>query len=624
MVKEILTPYPDSTAECIKAAEKIYDLLKDLMANRPQKPDPKQMQEDLQQDGDPSDGEGAPRKSRNNSRDEEKQGETGKKDSGKDDGKDSGKKSGQDTKQDGTSGKSADEKEGSDKNGQESGQSGMGDKSDSQSEDGKRKDGDSDGDEGASGQDAGNEEPEEEDGTGSDGDTENVKNTDSGDSDDSGEATDAETVNDETDDVTGNEGNDEDGDQADNDNDGGDADTDNGSDTDPDTNENDPDEEPGDGDDYDPEEEDDDSGDTDPDGDPDGNEEGQSGEEDPAGQQGQSPEADGSDTDADEAPRNEPLSDDETIRILERIIEALDEASGHEAEPSKPLDEDMVAKALRQDDALLAKDCDGLLEIGNTENTIVQTPAPNRKLYLESLARVRKYIPAVAAALRSHGNGYTYNVTGTRSGLLDTNRLCEARQGVQNVYMRKGEVKADKLCVALVIDESYSMEGIREQLARDTAVLINEAVGNIRDIRLHIYGYTDFIKNILFNYREGNAPSDKYTLGNISSRSGTPTAEAMSEASWRIRRTCRDKVLMFVVSDGNPNSPRAKVRSVTDRLQKDGFEIIGISISSSLTEESLKQMYDHYIVMTRLENLASELGKTVKKAILKASKRKVS
>ena len=322
-----------------------------------------------------------------------------------------------------------------------------------------------------------------------------------------------------------------------------------------------------------------------------------------------------------------PMTDEEVSDLLDEILSAIESLSGdpHDPESKKnPLSADDTAKALMADDALLAKECEGRLEIGHDGNTILIKQENNKPRYDQSLARVKRYIPAVAQALKSNGNEYRYSVTGMRSGLLDTNKLTEARQGVQNVYMRKGEVKCDRVNVVLVIDESGSMEGRRETLARDTAVLVNEAVGKLHNVGLYIYGYTSGYEGAaLFPYREGNAPFQRHTIGSITSRGGTPTAPAMLEAAWRVRRSSKEKTLMFVISDGMADGGIRYVRQATDQVQKQGFEVIGISISSSLTKDHLAMMYDHYIVMNDLDNLASELGKTVKKAVLKNAKKHI-
>ena len=323
----------------------------------------------------------------------------------------------------------------------------------------------------------------------------------------------------------------------------------------------------------------------------------------------------------------ESVSDEEIRQMLKDIIEAIENAIDDPTKPgtANPLTKDKVSEAIKQDETI-AQECEGDLEAGTLpESYVIRKKTRSKKLYYQSLGRVRRWIPVVAAALRSNGTDYQYTISGCRSGVLDTNRLAEARQGVQNVYVRRGEVKCDKVNVALVIDESGSMQGRREQLARDTAILINEAVGNLPYVNLFIYGYTNNYNNCeLFPYREGRMPFDKYELASITAISGTPTAEAVIESSRRIRKASKEDTLLFIISDGNPNSGVMSVRKAVDLIQKDGFSVIGVSVSSSLPKDVLKKMYDKWIDMSDVQDLAREIGKTVKDTILKKAKRTVA
>lgn len=323
-------------------------------------------------------------------------------------------------------------------------------------------------------------------------------------------------------------------------------------------------------------------------------------------------------------PNGGTVSDEEVDAILSAILSATDVLTGDPASPGEnPLDESDLCEAAKKDRHLIARECDGDLEAGILRGDVILREQPDAESYRASAARVRRHVAATAAALRCNGTSYAYSLTGMRNGILDPNKIAEARQGVPTVYMKKGEVRSDPVNVVLVIDESGSMHGVREQLARDTAVLINEAVGSVPAIGLYIYGYsTGPDGNEIIAYREGNLPFDRNTLGSITSRCGTPTAPAVAEAAARVRRCSSDRTLMFVLSDGGAEGGPKGVRAAVDRIRKDGFSVIGVSISSSLDESVLRQMYDSWIVMEDLQGLASSLAKTIKAAVMKTSKRR--
>ena len=282
-----------------------------------------------------------------------------------------------------------------------------------------------------------------------------------------------------------------------------------------------------------------------------------------------------------------------------------------------------MSRAARQDGALLAKECDGELEIGTQQNTVIIKAESNKDSYERSLARVRRYIPATAKALKSNSTDYRHEMTGMRSGRLDTRKLAEARQGVQTVYIRKREVKADKVNAVLLLDESGSMSGQREQMTRDAAILINEACKTIDNVNLFIYGYTCESRNILFSYREGDDRYDRYALGSISSYNGTPTGTAIRETVGRVSRRNREKTLLFVLSDGAAAGGADSVKKAVNEARQKGFTTIGISIASSLGEEQLRRMYDHYLEMWNIQDLAKGLAAVVKKAIIQTTKKHI-
>ena len=615
-VRDILTPYPDSTKACIEKAALVYDILKHFI------------EEDKGREQQPSSGSGSSSQSSSSSS------------QGSDNEKQSGKSKSSDSKDSESKEKGKGKKENSSDNNSSSGTG-------KASEDEKVED--------ANGKD---------NGAGSKEQPKNSEESDDDDESDAGSDVDKEDKKDEKD-SKGNKGSKEsDDDEAEGSNDTDDSeDSENGSNSGSDeeydeSEENDSGESEGpeadsdsdNGDDGNDSADDKDSNlsDTPSGNDSDTDESGDSKQCSPAGKSGGDGAGSGTptpskeDADADELESEledslpddngdiDPveLSDEDIEQILQDILDAAKELSNDPNDPSdrnNPLNEDNVAKALQQDDALLAKECEGELEIGSTPGVIVVKQPGNKYRYDMSLNRIKRYIPAVRQALRAKGTEYKYTVTGMRSGLLDTNKLCEARQGVQNVYIHKGEVKCDKINVVLVIDESGSMEGIREQLARDTAVLVNEAVGGLQNVTLFIYGYTGGYEGTgLFPYREGKPSQDRYAIGAITSRGGTPTAPAMLEAASRIRKMSKEKTLMFLISDGMADSGMRSVREATNLMKQQNIDVVGISISSGLDAQTLSAMYDHYIVMDNLDNLASELGKTVKKAVLSNTKKHVA
>ena len=305
--------------------------------------------------------------------------------------------------------------------------------------------------------------------------------------------------------------------------------------------------------------------------------------------------------------------EDQIADLLDDIAQSAEE--GHTPSPGD------MCKDLYRDDKLAAI-CEGSAQRGVTSGTILTYAQDNKIRYTKSLNRVKKYIPAIAKILTSNSTEYRFTLRGMRSGLLDTDKLAEARQGVQNIYIRKGEVRCDRCNVAILIDESGSMNGYKETAARDTAVLLNEAIGRQNNVDLFIYGFT--------NTRDGNdiriyndrKSRNRYALGSTSSYLGTPTGQAILEARDQIRKTNKEHCLLFVITDGAPND-RNLNKAAVQAAQKDNMSVVGISIDPNLDERRMKDIYDDYVILSDMSTLAPRLGKVVKQAVLKTTKQHI-
>lgn len=291
------------------------------------------------------------------------------------------------------------------------------------------------------------------------------------------------------------------------------------------------------------------------------------------------------------------------------------------------LSEGEISKEVRKDDGILGELCEGTVELGSSEDSFFTKEEDNQSKYMESLTRVRRYVPAIAKIMKGHCREYKLVHRSMRSGVLDTNKLAEAYQGVSTVYLREGEVKTDKVAVCVLIDESGSMSGSRITAARDTAILINEALGQVPNVELFIYGHSGDIKRHhsteMYVYREkGYAP--KFALGSVKARFQNRDGIAIYEVAKRVRRQTKNPVLFFILSDGAPcagayggDSAMRHVKDCVSKTEKLGFQVIQVCINHSYDPG---KMFRHYVVMEDMSTLAVELGKAIKKSTMVASK----
>lgn len=331
-------------------------------------------------------------------------------------------------------------------------------------------------------------------------------------------------------------------------------------------------------------------------------------------------------------------SDSDIEKVVEQALSELEEEMENMGEitsdPSgqESLGEEDMADCVKKDDCQLAGICENMISLGETSGSVLYKAKEDKEVYEDSLRRVRKYIPAISKTLKGHCSDYAVTYHGMRSGLLDTGKLAEAYQGVQTVYVREGMVKSDRIAVCVLIDESGSMYGEKIRAARDLGVLLNEAISTIPAIDLYIYGHTygDRCRDSycegrqiaeLQVYREkGYAP--KKALGSVDARSGNLDSYAIREAAARMRKlsSCR-KNLMFVITDGAPNERYEQLTSTVKQLEKQGMNIVAVCIEPSYDPAAL---YTNHVKFTDMSRLAIDLGKMIKKTIMKNAVRSES
>ena len=327
---------------------------------------------------------------------------------------------------------------------------------------------------------------------------------------------------------------------------------------------------------------------------------------------------------------------EETSQMMREDAEKTeDELRQFCPDPNNRLDQADMASVVKKNIKRIENECLGKIEKGTKKDTFFIKQEPNKTKYEESYKKIRRYIPAIAKSLKCRSEEQAYSEKSMRSGTLDTNKLAEAHQGVPSVYVRKGTIKSDKIAVCILVDESGSMayyhNGItRSDAARDTAILINEAIGHLPNVELFIYGHsTEMLSKLnetdIFVYRD-NKHAPKYGLGSIDVHRNNIDGMAIREVAQRVRKQTDRKVLMFVISDGLPcghnytgdkaiQDTREAVREVT----KMNFDIVQICIGNC---EHPEKMFDHYVKNYNLSKLAPDLGRMIKKAISDGTKKR--
>lgn len=306
---------------------------------------------------------------------------------------------------------------------------------------------------------------------------------------------------------------------------------------------------------------------------------------------------------------------------------------GVDLDSGRKIDKSKVSRLLSSKDSLTMKILEGTVERGDSDKVFFEKPKGDRNDYLRDVRAVQKYVPRLKKILTGTDKNYDFNIQGCRSGILDTTKLAEAYQGVPQVYLRQGHVRTNKSTICVLIDESGSMGGKKEILARQAAILLNETFGKSLGVNLYIYGHTADIGSIgyinLSVYREGSHYNPKFSLSKSCAKSQNRDGDAILEVAKRVRKFTKENCIMFVISDGSPcangyggipaiKDTAAKVKEA----EKLGFGIIQISIDAVY---GVKDMFDTYIdIGYNLEEMPKLLNEIVKTKVIKTKQTTVS
>ena len=306
---------------------------------------------------------------------------------------------------------------------------------------------------------------------------------------------------------------------------------------------------------------------------------------------------------------------------------------GVDLDSGRKIDKSKVSRLLPSKDSLSMKILEGTVERGDSDKVFFEKPKGDRNDYLRDVRAVQKYVPRLKKILTWTDKNYDFNIQGCRSGILDTTKLAEAYQGVPQVYLRQGHVRTNKSTICVLIDESGSMGGKKEILARQAAILLNETFGKSLGVDLYIYGHTADIGSVgyinLSVYREGNHYNPKFSLSKSYAKSQNRDGDAILEVAKRVRKFTKEDCIMFVISDGSPcangyggisaiKDTAAKVKEA----EKLGFGIIQISIDAVY---GVEDMFDTYIdIGYNLEEMPKLLNEIVKTKVIKTKHTTVS
>lgn len=256
---------------------------------------------------------------------------------------------------------------------------------------------------------------------------------------------------------------------------------------------------------------------------------------------------------------------------------------------------------------------------------------PNKTRYQNVMSQVFGLVNRTRDSLRFRNERHAMDELGRKSGLVDENALHKPTWGEDAIFRRQNIQSAPQVHLALLVDESGSMDGLGESTARKVAALLQRSCAGFRGVNISIWGHTaDENTNpngaTVFRYLEYGR-GDVSSIGSIEARSGNCDGFAIAWCGDRMQQLSmpEDQKILIVLCDGQPASsdyygPAANkhTRQVVDYLrQRQGIQVYALGMGAHLSESNLNLLYgaNHWKLCQNPKDLPPAFSQILKKAL---------
>ncbi|CAB4158804.1 CobT Cobalamin biosynthesis protein CobT (nicotinate-mononucleotide,5, 6-dimethylbenzimidazole phosphoribosyltransferase) [uncultured Caudovirales phage] len=236
---------------------------------------------------------------------------------------------------------------------------------------------------------------------------------------------------------------------------------------------------------------------------------------------------------------------------------------------------------------------------------------------------------------------------GLSIGRLDSRRLTQAALGNERVFWMPGDRPEMDTAVMVLADMSSSMwdndgHGTEARLKVQGKALI--AIGETLDrinVPFAVHGYSAQKNEKNWKAYGGASSADSYhrlhdlhlvkgkgfnerlvvargTMGHIATNAqgGTPTADAIMEASVLLAKRTESRKILIVLTDGAPDHDHLAKHAVQD-LERHGFDVVGIGIG----DDTVRKHFTRYAVVRTADELSKAMLTELSKSMLPSDRR---
>lgn len=261
---------------------------------------------------------------------------------------------------------------------------------------------------------------------------------------------------------------------------------------------------------------------------------------------------------------------------------------------------------------------------------------PDRFVYEKALRDVRPLLEKTRAALSFRNEQEAMDELGLRRGHIDESGLYKIAFGDPRLFART-EIKAQpKVHFGILVDESGSMQWPangkpRSQIARESAILLANAVAGIKGVKLSVWGHTaddpDFAWDgaVIFRYIEAGVGSLD-ALGSITHRHNNADGFAIAFCARRMLETTEpdETGILVVLCDGYPaadgygEEPAERhVRDVCDLARRRGLQVYAIGMGYDLDEKRMERQFgaDGFVIVRDADELPQAISRILVRSL---------
>ena len=229
---------------------------------------------------------------------------------------------------------------------------------------------------------------------------------------------------------------------------------------------------------------------------------------------------------------------------------------------------------------------------------------------------IRPLIPTLRKAMALQFECKDARINNLKSGKIKN--LVGAYSGRQDVFSKQPDIVQDKLNLAILVDSSGSMDGVKMQIARDFAMLFYQTFYNSPNVNLWVFGIRD--EDTEAYYSPTCKGKFKENFSGLAASGGNNDGHQIMTSADIIRKHNNEPCVMVCISDGEPSDSEYLKYSV-NAVKSRNFYPIQIGIGTEYAKRG-NSFFKEWAEVSYDEILDVEYGRGDRQAIRENTTRK--